>query len=234
MLNRKKMMSSWMILLGAFAASDALAATVPFSETFDLGVAGWEDAVNDPLGFSPTGGADGGGYASGSFNYFGYSSPFGGGPIVLRASAADNASGGAFIGDWLADGVGVVTARVRHDAPEDLTFFMRVASAANFPGAVFAGTQSVVADVWTEVVFAIDPNSPLCTGEGVACVAALANVGNLQFGTNAPSGLLGNDVSYTISIDQVTLAAVPEPGTALLLGLGLAGLAGAGSRKPRA
>lgn len=217
-------------LLGALVATAAQATTVPFTESFDTGVSGWEDNVNAPLGWTATGGSDGGGYASGTYDYRGYASPFGSGPVVLRASAADSPSGGAFIGDWLTDGVGSVTAMVRHDAPEDLTFFLRLASPANFPGAVFAGTQTVAANVWTRITFAIDPSSPFCIAEGTSCAAVLANVGTLQFGTNAPAGLTDDDVAYTISIDQVSLLPVPEPGTALLFGLGLAGLAAAGRR----
>lgn len=216
------------LLLGSLVATGAQATTVPFTESFDAGVSGWENNVNAPLGWTATGGADGGGYASGTYNFLGYTNPFGSGPVVLRASAADNPSGGAFIGDWLTDGVGTVTAMVRHDAPEDLTFFMRVASPANFPGAVFAGTQTVAANVWTQITFAIDPNSPFCIAEGTTCAAVLASVGTLQFGTDAPVGLTDDDVAYTISIDQVSLLPIPEPGTALLFGLGLAGLAVAG------
>ena len=214
------------------AGAEAAATTVPFTESFASDVAGWEDAQNAPLEWVASGGSDGGGYASGAFSIT--SNPFGGGPVILRASAADNASGGAFIGDWLADGVGTVTARVRHDAPEDLAFFLRIATAANFPGAVFAGTEAVAANVWTQISFPISPTSPLCTPEGGTCAAALANVGNMQIGTSAPSSLAGNGVSYTIDVDQVSLTPIPEPGTAVLLGLGLAGIAWAGRQEASA
>ena len=236
MLNRIKMMLLLAGVLGAFAAVDAQATTVPFSESFDSGVAGWENSVNNPLTFGATGGSDGGGYASGTFNYFGFANPFGG-PLVLRASAADNASGGAFIGNWTTSGVGTVTAMVRHNAPEALNFYLRIATASNFPGGVFQSTQNIVANVWTQVTFQIVPSSSFCTDEGPpgsSCPSALAAVGNFQIGTSAPAGLLDDNVAYTIDIDQVSLLPIPEPGTACLLGLGLAGIAWSGRRRSAA
>lgn len=210
----------------------AQATTVPFTEDFTSDVAGWEDATNNPLGFEASGGVGGGGFARTSFNFFEFSSGFGGGPVLFRASASDDPSGGAFIGDWLANGVAAVTAWFRHDAPDPITPFMRVATSFNFPGAVLAQTQSVEAGVWTQITFAVDPASPFCIGEGVTCAEAFSDVGNLQFGSDAPAGLVEQDAAFTIDIDRVSLVPVPEPGAGLLLGLGLAGLGWSGSRKP--
>lgn len=237
MLNRIKKMLLLSGMLGAFAAVEANATTVPFTEAFDSGVSGWENSVNLPLAYTATGGSDGGGYATGSFNFNGFIPGFGGsGPIVLRASAADSASGGAFLGNWLTDGVGSVSMMVRHDAPEAMQFYLRIATAANSPAGAFFSTQSVAANVWTQVTFPIAPLASFCTDAGPpgACATALAAVGNLQIGTSAPAGLLDDDVAYTFDIDQVSLNPIPEPGTALLFGLGLAGLAAAGRRESRA
>lgn len=237
MLKRMRWMEIGAGMLVAYAAIGAQAATVPFSENFDSGVSGWEDALNLPLAFGASGGSDGGGYARGTYNFNGFVPGFGGsGPIVLRASAADDASGGAFLGNWLSDGVGSVSIRIRHDAPEALQFYLRIATAANSPAGAFSSSQLVEANVWTQVTFPITPLASNCTDAGPpgACATALAAVGNLQIGTSAPIGLRDDDVAYTFDIDQVSLHPIPEPGTALFVGLGLAGLAVAGRRERRA
>ena len=217
------------IRLTAALASVALAAaseaaTIPPTEEFAADVSAWEDAAGNPLFWEPSDSVDDSAYASADMNYFGFSSPFGGGPVVFRANGGDDASGDAFVGEWLGEGVTLVSAWVRHDAPADLVFFLRIASSFNFPGAVFAGTDPVAPDTWTQVLFAIDPNSPLCTGETVSCAQALASVGNLQLGTDAPAVLVALDQAFAIDVDKVTI--VPEPGTGLLLaaGFGLLGL----------
>jgi len=217
------------LLVGAGAS----ATTVPFTENFDVDVSGWEDNVNDPLTFVASGGPDGSSYASAAFNYLGFSSPFGGGPVIFRAGDSDDASGDAFVGDWLADGVGEVSVWVRHDTPEDLTFFLRVATSFNFPGAVIGSEQVVPPNTWTQVFFDIDPSSPLCIGETVTCADALASVGNFQLGTDAPASLVATDFAYTLDVDQASLTPVPEPGTALQLVTGIAGLALLGRKRVR-
>lgn len=237
MLDRIKWMGISAAVLGAFAAGGAQAATVPFTETFDSGVSGWEDSLNLPLAFTASGGADGGGYATGTYKFNGFVPGFGGsGPIVLRASAADDASGGAFLGNWLTDGVGSVSFMIRHNAPEALQFYLRIATVANSPAGAFSSTQLVEANVWTEVTFPIVPLASNCTDAGPpgACATALGAVGNLQIGTSAPVGLRDDDVAYAFDVDRVSLNPIPEPGTALLFGLGLAGLAAAGRQEKRA
>jgi hypothetical protein len=210
------------LALGAGAAS---ALTVPFTEEFASGVSGWENASSNPLTAVGSGGPDGSSYASTSFNYFGFTSPFGGGPVIFRGQDEDNASGLAFVGDWVAGGVDQVSIWVRQNTTETLTYFLRVASTFNFPGAVINSTTLVAPNTWTLVTFDIDPSSPLCFPEGTTCAAALADVDHVQLGTNAPAALTALNEAFTLDIDKASISAVPEPGAMLLLASGLAGLA---------
>ncbi len=219
-------------------SGSAAAVTVPFTEEFSTDVAGWEDNENNPLAFNAAGGPDGSSYATSTFNFFGFVEPFpGAGPILYRAQDEDNASGGAFIGDWIAAGVTQVSVFVRHSASQALNFGMRVANTVNFPAAFIDSADGLVQpNVWTEVIFDTDPNNPLCTpesfGPGFTCAGALVNVAHLQFGTDAPAGLDLIDADILFDIDKVSLiAAAPEPTTGLLALGGLAGLAFAGRRR---
>lgn len=220
-------------LAALLGAGNASALTAPFTEDFASDASGWEDAGNAPLTWHADGGPDGSSHVSTAFSYFGFSNPFGGGPVIFRASQSDGASGGAFVGDWLAGGVGSVSAWVYHDTGVDLTFFLRVATSFNFPGAVINDDEAVPSGVWTRIEIPIETTVPPCSEEGAPCAEAFVAVGNLQLGTNAPVALTELDESFVIAIDQVSLQTVPEPGTVGTVGASLLGLAGAGRRARR-
>jgi hypothetical protein len=221
---RRTLVFAALLASAAFGAGAASALTVPFTEEFTTDVAGWENAANDPLTHEASGGPGDSAHASTLFNYFGFTNPFGGGPVLFRANDSDGASGDAFVGDWIAGDVQEVSVWVYQETPEDLTFFLRVASAFNFPGAVIANETVVSPNTWTELVFPIDPDSPLCIGETVTCAQALASVGNVQIGTSAPAALTGLDEAFLLAIDGVTISNVPEPGAVLLQGAALLSL----------
>jgi len=216
------------LMLGAGAAS---ALTVPYTEDFTGGANGWTNADNTgPLTAIGSGGPDGGAYVTTNFNYFGFSSPFGGGPVIFRGQDENNASSLSFVGDWIAGGVGELSIWVRQNTTETLTYFLRVATTFNFPGAVINSTTAVAPNTWTKVTFDIDALNPLCFPEGTTCATALASVAHVQFGSNAPASLVALNQAWTLDLDKVSVG-VPEPGTVLLLGSGLAGLACLGRRR---
>ena len=232
MMLNKMMLSTGMAALMAMTSTIAGAATVPFTESFETGVVNWTDSSNLPLTFQASGGADGGGYASTTFDYSTFSSPFGGGPIVARANGANNPSGGAFTGDWIADGVLSLTASVRHDSAVPLGFSARLAPALNTPGTNLISFAPVPGGAWTELTFNVTVAPGLCVFErpGGCTLAGFQDVVNVQFATDAPAGA----GLVTLDFDLVSLNPVPEPGTALLMGLGLAGLSRAGRKEKRA
>jgi hypothetical protein len=167
-------------------------------------------------------------YASGEFDYTGFVPPGpGAGPAVFRAQDEDNASGGAFVGNWITAGVTQVRAWVRHDAPVDLGWSLRIATTSNFPGAAFTGVGNTsAAGEWTEIVFDVNPPGGDCFAEGPpgwTCAAALASVGHFQIGASAPQSLIDDGTVVRFDVDRVSL--VPEPASAMLLLGGLLGLA---------
>jgi hypothetical protein len=226
---QRKIVLAAILVAAGLGAGKASALTVPFTEDFAANVSGWEDNVSDPLAWALTGGPQGDSFASTVFSWFGFESQFGGGPVLFRAHDNDDASGDAYVGDWLAGGVGMVSAMVYHEAPVNLNFFVRVSTRFNFPGAVMQNTLSVEPFKWTYVYWIMDPNSPLCIEETVSCATALANVGNLQIGTDAPASLVDDENAYFVGVDRVRV--VPEPSESVLLGSGLIGLFLLGRRR---
>jgi hypothetical protein len=203
------------ILAPALAlAAPATAVTAPFVEEFAVGTSGWVNAVSGPLTWVAAGGPDGSSYVSstlGSIN-----AP---GTIQFRGNAANGASGGAFAGDWIASGVSVLDAWVRHDAPMPVSFFFRITTGTNFPA--FAGVVPVpvAPNTWTQISLAIDPGNPLLIPEGPFTFAQIFGaVTNVQIGVSVPLAL--ENVPFSWDVDRVQI--VPEPATGTILTGGLA------------
>lgn len=193
------------------------AAVVPFEEAFVSDTAGWLNPTFGPLNWVSTGGSDGGGYAQTTFNFVNtpQTGPTDQGPVIFRGGPT--ASGSAFVGNWLADGVTLYQASIRHDAAEALTVFTRFASPFNFPGAIGVDFFTTVPpNQWTEISIPIvDSLPPFVSYEGSDFNTVFSNIGNLQIGTNAPAGVAGVDFAVTLELDQVRI--VPEPGSMLLM-----------------
>ena len=207
-------------------AAGAAVAQSPYTETFDSGAAGWTDGPGNPA-------TDAGGYLSATVDLASFvPPPVGPGPstaVLFRAEAADNASGGAFVGDYLAAGLNTITFDIRHDASGPLAFALRLATPANFPGATVVSPVLVDAGPgFTTLSFSLDPSNPFLTYEGFSGSVedVLSNVGNIQIlGALVDNGPATGNVTF--EIDNVSI--VPAPASAMLLGLG--GLAAARRRR---
>ncbi len=185
----------------------APAATVPFTEDFTSGVSNWRDAAGlDALSWLAAGGRDGGSYVSTS--YLVPQPPPALGAILFRAQDEFGSSGGAFEGNWIADGVSEFSFFIRHDAPLPLGVFARFAGPANFPGAAGVAFTPVLPNSWTQIVIPISPSSPNIFLEGVPYDQVFSNIGHVQIGISPTAELAG--LTITVDLDKVSI--VPGPG----------------------
>jgi len=199
------------LMILTVTAAQARAATIPFTEGFDASASGWLNNASGPLNHVGSGGQDGGGYVATEFNFV--DQVVGGqGPVLFRGNAT--ASGAAFTGNWISDGVGTLSAWVRHDSEIPLNYFARFAAPAGFPGAIAIDFTPVAAatgsDGWTELQFAISPSSPqFVSFEGSDFATIFSNVGRVQFGVSVPAGV---DRVIHFELDSVRISgAAPEP-----------------------
>ncbi|MFM7051999.1 MAG: hypothetical protein ACKOYN_07715 [Planctomycetota bacterium] len=211
-------------LLATLLTTGSLAhgAIVGFTENFATGSANWRDAGGlNALAWSATGGPSESSFASSTFNL---SSTTSGGfpPTVIRAHASYPSSGGAYVGNWLAEGVTGVVFQFRHNLPEAVVVTGRFASPQNFPGASVVSQAAVQSGVWTTVSFNLTEGSGDIISLGGSTYAAIfSNIGNMQFGFSVTPGLAGQNINGTFDIAGFQI--VPAPGAIALLGL--AGLA---------
>ena len=212
-------------------AAPALAVTT-FTENFDSDNAFWDRATRGVAATHvSTGGADGGGYITNNLDFSANTPGMNESISVIRGEveAPNIASGGAFVGNWIADGVSTFSVSVRHDSTVPLTFFARFADPNNFPGAIAVNFAPVFANTWTELSFSIDANNPqFVSFEGQTFESVFDNIGDIQIGVSVPDALAGNTDSFTFDVDSasvVVVDSVPEPSTSLLALLGLGFLA---------
>jgi len=225
----------------AFAAAASLflvqtsgALIVPFDEQFSSGASNWLNGSSSAPTWSETGGVDGGGYISAPGTIV--SSGFG--AIVFRGNAATNASGGAFVGDWLTGGVTLFTAYVRHNATADLNIFARLDSGGGRAGSTVSFL--VAPNTWTLLSVPIvdsassfqsyggaSPGGQVPNAAGFSSI--FSSVQNIQIVIAPDVALAGN--TYSFDVDGISV--VPEPSTVGLLVFGLAGLAWLQHRRTR-
>ena len=137
----------------ALFSTSAWGLTVPFTEDFNTGTAQWftNSAGTLPPSFVSSGGPDGSGFVSHSFNFVNTVPT--GTPLFFRGQASFGSSGGAFVGDWISGGVIELSAWVRHDAASQLNFFTRLAPAGN--AGVIGLTGLIPSGQWTQITFPI-------------------------------------------------------------------------------
>jgi hypothetical protein len=207
-----------------YSSTAVQAVTVPFTEHFADDVSNWADPTGLALlTYVSSGGPDDSSYASTDFAFDGAGGGEAGSSVVLfRGQDEFASSDDAFFGNWIADGVGRMTAQVRHNAPLPLNFFVRFSGPGNFPGAVAVQFVPVFPNTWTTLDFDMSHGNPhFVTFEGSNYGAVFSNVGHLQIGVSIPAALAEDTTAYTFGLDQVSVLEVPEP-SAWLLALGAA------------
>ena len=209
-----------LLCLALFTATPrATALIVPFTEDFTSGASNWLNGSSAAPTWSATGGVDDGGYISAP----GAISAGGFGTIVFRGNAAVDASGDAFVGNWLTGGVSTFSAFVRHDAPVALNFYARLDAGSG--RAASSVDFSVPVGSWYQLNIPITEasfQSYGAAGTGTAAFnSVFSGIQNVQIAlsTSQDPGTAGQ--TYNVSLDRVAI--VPEPHTLSMLTLAALG-----------
>lgn len=214
----------------ATCASLSAAAVVPFTENFSTNNSNWTQNVSATAAtWVSTGGfGDNGGYITTSYNVTTSTS---GTPVVARATGSNNASGGQFIGDYA--GIGSVTVRVKSDATFDLPIALRLGGAVGGTAITINGGFLPAGADWTTFTFNLAANNYISyegtpgANDAAKFANAISNVANFQlFYYQGASGYTPptSTTPVTLSIDSITLNAVPEPSALVMSVMGVAGL----------
>ena len=208
------------------ATPRATALIVPFTEDFTTGASNWLNGSNAAPTWSATGGVDDGGYISAP----GAISAGGFGTIVFRGNAAADASGDAFVGNWLTGGVSTFSAFVRHDAPVALNFYARLDAGSG--RAASSVDFSVPVSGWFQLNIPVAESSFQSYGAAGTGTAAFNSVFgsilNMQIALSATQDPSTAGQTYNVSLDKV--ATVPEPRTFWLLTIAAVTCIAAGRR----
>jgi len=181
---------------------------LPFTESFEVNSSGWVYASSSAPTWSASGGVDNSGYISAPATVSGT----GFGAIVFRGNDANNASGDAFVGNWLSAGVTGFSAYVRHDADVALKFYARLDAGVGRAG---SSVDFLVApNVWSLINFSIvdSPSSFQSYGAGTFSTV-FSGIQNVQIALSVDTVNAGK--SLNVAVDNVSI--IPEPGTMGLL-----------------
>ena len=62
------------------------------------------------------------------------------------------------MGNWISSGINEFSIWIRHDAPVSLDFFVRFATAGNFPGTAADKGVLIAPNAWTKISYEIAPS----------------------------------------------------------------------------
>jgi len=190
---------------------------VPFTEDFTGGASNWLNGSSAAPTWNAAGGVDGGGYISAP----GAISAGGFGTIVFRGNAAADASGDAFVRNWLSGGVSTFSAYVSHDAPVALNFYARLDAGSGRAGSSI--DFSVAPGGWFQLNIPIAESSFQsygAAGSGTAAFnAVFSSISNVQIALSSTQNPSTAGQTYNVSLDRVVT--VPEPSVSALLTGGL-------------
>ena len=211
----------------AMTAGLANAGVSTFTETFEAGANGWLQGSFSAPTYNATGALDGSAYITSTAD-LNSAGPFG--LTIFRGQDDFDASGDAFVGDYLAGGIDRVSFDFRHNAGQDLGIALRVATSNNFPAFAVELAEPVASGEWVTLSFDLSFFNPLLTIEGAptpdAFNAIMQSVGNIQVSADRPDGL---STPLVVDFDLDNVSITPAPGSLALLGLG--GLAAARRRR---
>lgn len=211
----------------ALTAGLANAGVTSFTETFETGDNGWLQGSFSAPTYNASGAADGSAYITSTAD-LNSAGPFG--LTIFRGQDDFDASGDAYVGDYLAGGIDRISFDFRHNAGQDLGIALRVATSNNFPAFAVELANPVASGEWVTLSFDLSFFNPLLTIEGAptpdAFNAIMQSVGNIQVSADRPDGL-STPLEVDFDLDNVSIT--PAPGSLALLGLG--GMAAARRRR---
>ena len=206
----------------AVLIADGRAVTVlPFTEGFDSGASNWLNGGFQTPNYASSGGLFNSGYISTSATI----DTTGFGPIVFRGNNSTSASDKAFVGDWLLAGVSEFSAYVWHNAPVALNFYARFDKGAG--SAASSNNFLVAPSIWTQInipiLDSLGTTGQIFQSYGAAGAGGFntifSDIKNVQIALGAAQDASTHGQTYTVGLDSVSI--VPEPGTGMLLMLGL-------------